>query len=50
MDLLVRGGEVVDGTGTPPRPADVRITDGRIAEIGTTVRGNGEREIDASGG
>lgn len=50
MDLLVRGGEVVDGTGTPPRPADVRITDGRIAEIGTTLRGNGEREIDASGG
>ena len=32
--LLVRGGEVVDGTGAPARRHDVRIAGGVIAEIG----------------
>ena len=32
--LLVRGGEVVDGTGAPARREDVRIADGVITEIG----------------
>ena len=30
----IRGGTVVDGTGAPPRQADVLIADGRVAEIG----------------
>ena len=49
MDLLIRGGEVVDGTGAPARPSDVRISDGRITEIGPALRPDGEREIDAGG-
>ena len=48
-NLLVRGGLVVDGTGAAARAADVRVRDGRIAEIGPGLRPNGERVLDASG-
>ena len=33
-DLLVRGGQVVDGTGAAAVPADVSVRDGRIAAVG----------------
>jgi N-acyl-D-aspartate/D-glutamate deacylase len=33
MDLLLRGGLVVDGTGTPARPADVAVAGDRITAI-----------------
>ncbi len=32
-DLLIQQGQVFDGTGTPPRTADVAIKDGRVVEI-----------------
>ena len=35
FDLLLRGGEVIDGTGAPARLADVGLRDGRIVAIGT---------------
>ncbi|HYE47657.1 MAG TPA: amidohydrolase family protein, partial [Caulobacter sp.] len=46
--LVIRGGTVVDGSGGPPRKADVAIADGRIAAIGE-VTGAGTEEIDARG-
>lgn len=45
-DLLIRGGQVIDGTGTPARRADVAIRNGRITAVGDC---QGRREIDASG-
>jgi N-acyl-D-aspartate/D-glutamate deacylase len=48
-DLVIRGGTVIDGTGAPPRTADVAVEDGRIAEVGRVARGSARREIDADG-
>src|SRR5437879_1382582 len=46
-DLVVRGGTVVDGTGSPGRRADVAVTDGKIVEVAEKV--DGKRVVDASG-
>jgi N-acyl-D-aspartate/D-glutamate deacylase len=34
LDILIRGGDVIDGTGAPARRADVGIRDGKIVAIG----------------
>lgn len=47
-DLVIRGGQIVDGTGGEPFVADVAIAAGRIAEVGR-VSGRGAEEIDARG-
>ena len=47
-DLVIRGGSVVDGTGSPPRTADVAISDGVVTEVGR-VDGPATRTIDADG-
>ncbi len=46
-DIVIRGGDVIDGTGAPRRRADVAVTDGVISDIGTGLAGR--RELDASG-
>jgi len=48
FDMVIRGGEVVDGTGAASFAADVAIKDGKIAAIGK-VAGSGAEEIDARG-
>ncbi len=48
LDLAIRGGTVVDGTGAPGSTADVGVSGGRIFEIGPRA-GRATREIDASG-
>ena len=51
VDVLIRGGTLVDGTGAPPRRADVGIKGDRIAWIGDAgvTRVTAARTIDATG-
>src|SRR6185436_3848899 len=48
LDIVLRGGIVVDGTGAPGRHADVGVGQGRIVAIGD-VDGSAPREIDVAG-
>ena len=47
-DLVIRNGTVVDGTGSPPRQADLAIDNDRIVAVGE-VSEAGRKEIDATG-
>ena len=47
-DIVIRGGTVVDGTGSAPRVADIAVSKGTIVEVGT-VESTGAEEIDATG-
>ena len=48
VDIAIRGGAIVDGTGRAPFEADVGIADGRIVSIGK-VSTPARRDIDARG-
>src|SRR4051812_13080419 len=48
LDLVIRNGTVIDGSGSPRRIADVAVQDGKIAAVGPKL-GAGTREIDAGG-
>src|SRR5262249_33747603 len=47
--FLVTGGTVIDGSGDPPRDADIRVEDGRIAEIGDLAGRDDLPALDAPG-
>ena len=49
VDLVIRGGQVVDGTGSAARRADVAIAGDRIVAVEETIDARGGREIDAEG-
>ena len=44
-DLVIRGGTVVDGTGSDARAADVAVDDGRVTEVGV-VDGGARRTVE----
>ena len=48
LDLLIRGGTIVDGSGSARYRGDVGIKDGRVVEIGR-IRSAAERTLDADG-
>ena len=49
FSLIIRGGRVVDGTGTAATLADVGVADDRIAAVGNLAAAHAAREIDAAG-
>ncbi len=48
LDLVIRNGTIVDGSGMGRYRADVGVTDGRIVEIGR-IRAPAQRTINADG-
>ena len=49
VDLILRGGSVIDGSGSPAIKADVGITEDRIVFVGPSAGRRAKREIDATG-
>ena len=49
FDLVLRGGTVYDGSGAPPRVADVAVAGDRIVAVGDLAWAKGERELDVAG-
>ncbi len=47
--LIIKGGVIVDGTGSPPFRADIGVKGDTIAKIGDLTGSSAERIIDASG-
>jgi N-acyl-D-amino-acid deacylase len=48
-DLVIRGGGILDGSGTDAVQGDLAIRDGRIVALTPRYAGSARREIDARG-
>ncbi len=48
-DVVIRGGQVFDGAGSPAVAADVAIDQGRVQAVGPSLPQKGRREVDAAG-
>jgi N-acyl-D-amino-acid deacylase len=46
--MLIRGGTVIDGTGTPAKIADVAIINDRVVDVSANIVGTATRVIDAT--
>lgn len=49
FDIIIKGGTVYDGSGRPPRRADVGIKGDRIAAVGNLSRASAATIVDATG-
>jgi len=49
VDLMLRGGLVVDGSGEPPRVADVAVSRGRVQAVGDLSRYTAAEVVEAAG-
>ncbi len=48
-DVVIRGGRVFDGAGSPGVSADVAIDGGKVQAVGPRLPQQGRREVDAAG-
>ena len=48
-DILIKNGQIVDGTGNPAYYGDIAVKDGIIAKIAPSIEGEAARVIDATG-
>jgi N-acyl-D-amino-acid deacylase len=49
LDIVIRGGEVLDGTGAATRTLDIGIRNGKIIAVGNLVEAQAAQVIDARG-
>ena len=49
LDLIIEGGTIVDGSGSPSYQADIAVKNGRIAEIGNLKKHQAVRRVSARG-
>lgn len=49
LDVLIKGGTLIDGLGGAARSADVGIKDGMIAEVGANISSAAKEVLDAHG-
>ena len=49
LDVILRGGTVIDGSGNPRYKADVGVKDGKVSFIGVDGKLRAKAEIDAAG-
>ena len=49
FDILIKNGQIVDGSGKPAFYADLAVKDGKIAKIAPAIDGEAKEIIDASG-
>ncbi len=49
LDIVIRGGLIIDGTGNAPYPGDLAVKDGRIVAVGRLEGAEAAVVIDASG-
>ncbi len=48
IDLVIRGGQIIDGSGSEPSVGDVAIDAGRIVEVGSRCTLSARREFSSS--
>ena len=48
FDLIIRNGQIVDGSGLPGYIGDIGVKDGKIVRVGGNVKGPAGQEIDAT--
>jgi len=49
IDILIKNGQIIDGTGNPAYSGDISISNGKITNIESKLKGDAKQIIDATG-